>query len=53
MSDFYEQALVTAGVAIEKDVTAERLWGLEERVRGQQGGCSYIGESHPVVPSTP
>ncbi|CAM9847949.1 unnamed protein product, partial [Laminaria digitata] len=31
MSDFYEQSLVTAGVAIEKDVTAERLWGLEEQ----------------------
>ena len=34
MSDFYEQALVTAGVAIEKDVTGQRLWGLEEQVRG-------------------
>eukprot|EP00904_Undaria_pinnatifida_P002234 jgi/Undpi1/12010/HiC_scaffold_4.g01709.m1 len=31
MSDFYEQSLVAAGVVIEKGVTAERLWGLEEQ----------------------
>lgn len=32
MSDFYEQRLTDHGVRIVKDVTAERLWGLEEQV---------------------
>lgn len=32
MSEFYEARLVEAGVVIEKNVTAERLWGLEEQV---------------------
>eukprot|EP00752_Nemacystus_decipiens_P013306 g11786.t1 len=31
MSEFYEARLVEAGVSIEKNVTAERLWGLEEQ----------------------
>ena len=32
MSEFYEARLMEAGVSIEKNVTAERLWGLEEQV---------------------
>eukprot|EP00903_Cladosiphon_okamuranus_P021303 g19574.t1 len=31
MSDFYEARLMEAGVSIEKNLTAERLWGLEEQ----------------------
>ncbi|CBJ48589.1 conserved unknown protein [Ectocarpus siliculosus] len=31
MSDFYEEKLKQAGVRLEKNVTAERLWGLEEQ----------------------
>ncbi|CAB1115486.1 MDHAR [Ectocarpus sp. CCAP 1310/34] len=33
MSDFYEEKLKQAGVRLEKNVTAERLWGLEEQAR--------------------
>lgn len=33
MSDFYEEKLTQAGVRLEKNVTAERLWGLEEQAR--------------------
>lgn len=33
MSEFYEDRLMEAGVSIEKNVTAERLWGLEEQVK--------------------
>lgn len=32
MSDFYEEKLTEAGVLVEKNVTTERLWGLEEQV---------------------
>ncbi|CAM9803360.1 unnamed protein product, partial [Hapterophycus canaliculatus] len=33
MSDFYEERLKEDGILVEKNVTAERLWGLEEQAR--------------------
>ena len=46
MSDFYEQSLVAAGVVIEKGVTAERLWGLEEQVRAFLALSHRMGTKH-------
>lgn len=42
ISAFYEEHLTEAGVAIEKNLTAERLWGLEEQVGGR-GACRHTG----------
>jgi len=41
MSEFYEERLREAGVSIEKHVTAERLWGLEEQVK--RLNCQSVG----------
>ncbi|CAM9625318.1 unnamed protein product [Ectocarpus sp. 6 AP-2014] len=43
MSDFYEEKLKQAGVRLEKNVTAERLWGLEEQARTPFGEFDTLG----------